>query len=515
MTAPSRNQPCPCGSGKKYKHCCAQASAKARPPSPQAALIQIETGRLLPIPQAMAHALQLHQAGRIRKAEAIYRQIVQRQPRHADAQHLLGLTYHQTGRHDLAYTHITQAISLSPQAALFHNNLGEVCRALNRLEEAQACYARALAMQPGLVEAQRNVGLTLHAQNKSDQAETHLRQLIERHPGYLGGYWALLTVLKEQDKQEEILQVCDAGLAHNPFDLSLLHAKGHTLRVMGQLEQSAQHYRQAIGQQPQLPELYQYLRAVLTQLGDTEGMIESLKNELKLSPDNASAQHLLASLQNITPDRAPAAYVSELFNSYADSFDQHLVGTLGYRTHSLVAQTLRDTLGQTAQGLDILDLGCGTGLFGEEIKDIKRTLVGIDLASRMIGRCKERGIYDDLIVGDLLDYLVEVKPGRFDLVVATDVFVYLGDLIPVFSQVSRILQPGRWFAFSLEVAPGGNKEFALGVSGRYQHSQAYIEHLCTDFNFEINYLTQATIRKQNNQPIDGYICLLQKAGASI
>jgi len=515
MASPSRNQACPCGSGKKYKHCCAATGAHAHSPSPLGALIRLETGQSLPIAQAMAHALQLHQAGRVRKAEAIYRQVVQRQPGHPDAQHLLGLTYHQTGRHDLAYTHITQAISLSPQAALFHNNLGEVCRALNRLEEAQACYARALAMQPGLVEAQRNVGLTLHAQNKSDQAETHLRQLIARHPKYLSGYWALLTVLKEQSKQEEILQVCDVGLAHHPLDLSLLHAKGHTLRMMGQLDQSAQHYRQAIERQPQVPELQRYLTVVLMQSGDTAGAIESLKNEIRLSPDDASAQHLLASLQNTNTDRAPAAYVSELFNAYADNFDQHLVGKLDYRTHSLVAQTLRDTLGEDALGLDVLDLGCGTGLFGEEIKDIKKTLAGIDLASRMIDRCKERGIYDELIVGDLVDYLVEAKPGSFDLIVATDVFVYIGDLLPVFREASRILQPGRWFAFSLEAAAEAAQDFSLGPSGRYQHRQSYVERLCADFNFKIDRFTQTVIRKDHNQPIAGYIFLLQKSDAPV
>lgn len=515
MLTPSRNQACPCGSGKKFKHCCAPDTTKTRPTSGQPALIQFETGQLIPIPQAMTHAIQLHQAGRIRKAEAIYRQIVQNQPGHADAQHLLGLICHQTGQHDLAYTHITRAISLSPKAALFHNNLGEVCRALNRLDEAQACYTKALALQPGLLEAHRNIGLTLHAQNKSDQAEAYLRQVIERHPNYLGGYWALLTVLKERNKPEEILQVCDAGLLHNPLDLSLLHAKGHTLRTTGQLELSARHYRQAIEQQPHIPALYQYLRAVLRQLGDTEGMIESLKNEIRLSPDDASAKHLLASLQNITTDRAPATYVSELFNSYADSFDQHLVGKLDYRTHSLVAQTLRDTLGKDAQSLDILDLGCGTGLFGEEIKDIKKTLVGIDLASRMIDRCRERDIYDELIVGDLVDYLVEVEPGQFDLIVATDVFVYLGDLLPVFSQVSRILQSGHWFAFSLEAAAEADQDFTLGLSGRYQHSRAYIERLCADFNFEIDRFTQTTIRKDHDRPIAGYIYLLKRVGASI
>jgi predicted TPR repeat methyltransferase len=512
MTTPSRNQPCPCGSGKKYKHCCAQGATKTHPSSGQQGLMQLETGQLLPIPQAMEYAVQHHQAGRIRKAEAIYKQIVHKQPSHADAQHLLGVIHHQTGKHDLAYTHIAHAISLNSKAALFHNNLGEVCRALNRLEEAQACYARALALQPELLEAHRNIGLTLLAQNKPNQAESYLRQVIQRHPNYLGGYWALLTALKDQNKQEDILSICDAGLEHNPLDLSLLHAKGHTLRAAGRLEQSVEHYRQAIKQQPQVPELYRYLAVVLMQLGDTEAAIESLQNEIQLSPD-ASAQHLLASLQNITTDRAPASYVSELFNAYADGFDQHLVGKLEYRTPALVAQTLRDALGNDALGLDILDLGCGTGLFGEEIKDIKKTLAGIDLASKMIDRTRERGIYDELIVGDLLDYLAGVKSGRFDLIVATDVFIYVGNLLPVFEQVSRVLHPGRWFAFSLEAAPEANdEEFVLASSGRYQHGQTYLERLCASFNFEIRSCTQTTIRKEHSQPIAGYICLLMKTG---
>lgn len=459
----------------------------------------------------MAHAVQLHQGGRLRKAEAIYRQIVNIQPGHADAQHLLGLVRHQVGQHELAYTHIRHAISLDANAALFHNNLGEVCRALNRLDEAQACYDRALVLQPTLLEAHRNIGLTLLSQNKPDEADAYLRQFIARHPLYLGGYWALLTVLKAQKKTDEILLACDAGLEHNPLDLSLLHAKGHTLRTSGQLQQAAQHYRDAIERQPQVPELYRYLAVVSMQLGDSGAAIDCLQHEIRLCPD-AAAQHLLASLQSITTDRAPASYVSELFNSYADSFDQHLVGKLEYRTHALVAQTVRDALGNDAHGLTILDLGCGTGLFGEEIKDIKKTLVGIDLASKMVDRSRERAIYDELIVGDLLEYLDEVTDGRFNLIVATDVFVYVGDLLPVFRQVSRILLPGSWFAFSLEAAADGNKDFVLGSSGRYQHSRAYIERLRAEFELEIGRFSQATIRKDNNQPIAGYIYLLKRAG---
>lgn len=512
---PSRNQACPCGSGKKYKHCCASNIPSPAPQSQPRGWIRLENGQLVPAAQAMAHAIQLHQAGRIRKAEAIYQQVVQQMPGNADAQHLLGLVYHQTGKHALAYAHISRAISLDPKGALFHNNLGEVCRALNRPEEAQACYARALALQPTMLEPQRNIGLTLLEQNRPEEAEAHLRQLIARHPKYPGGHQALAIVLVRQNKAHDVLAACDEGLRYAPLDLALLHAKGQALKRTGQADEAARHYRQAIERQPNVPDLYRYLAVVLLQLGDSDGAVESLKNEIRLRPGDASAQHLLASLQSTTTDRAPAAYVSELFNTYADIFDQHLVGKLDYQTHVMMAQMVRDALGTDAHGLDILDLGCGTGLLGEEIKDIAGSLVGIDLASKMIDQARQRGIYSELILGDLVDYLAQAKPGQFDLIAATDVFIYLGNLAPIFREISRILEAGGRFAFSLEAAPENGDDFVLGRSGRYQHSRAYVERLGADAQFKIDRFTHAVIRKDQNQPVAGYLYVLAKTSGSV
>lgn len=511
MTSTSRNQPCPCGSGKKYKHCCAGRDAKNHLAAGQSALIQLETGQWAPAPQAMERAIQLHQQGRLLKAEVIYRQIVQMLPNHADAQHLLGVIYHQTGKQNQAYTHISQAILLNSKAALFHNNLGEVCRSLNRLDEAQICYARALALQPELQEAQRNIGLTLLEQNKPDEAVSHLRQVVASCPDYPGGYWALGAALMKQKKLEEALEICDQGLMQTPIDVPLLCAKGLVLKAMAQPEHAARHYRQAIERQPQAPELHHCLSVVLKQLGDVEGAIECLKNEVKLRPNNGTAQHLLASLQNITTERAPASYVSELFDDYADKFDQHLIGRLEYRTPGMLAKMLHDAIGSNPVQFDILDLGCGTGLFGEEVKTLKKELVGIDLAPRMIQKAEERGLYDRLIVGDLLEYLAEAKTGQFDLIAATDVFNYVGNLQPVFEQVARILPVSGWFVFSLEAAQEGVDSFALNKTGRYQHGHIYVPRLCGQYGFEALGFTQSTLRLDGGKPVVGYLYLLQKS----
>ncbi|QLQ04273.1 MAG: tetratricopeptide repeat protein [Thiobacillus sp.] len=176
-----------------------------------------------------------------------------------------------------------------------------------------------------------------------------------------------------QHKEIEALEICNRGLEKSPSDAPLLCAKGLILKAIGQPEQAAQHYRQALELQPQDPDLYHGLSGVLKQLGDVDGAIQCLKNELKFRPNNATAQHLLASLQNITTDRAPASYVSELFDRYADNFDQHLVGKLQYHTPDLLANMLQEAIESNPVRLNMLDLGCGTGLFGEAVKDIKKS----------------------------------------------------------------------------------------------------------------------------------------------
>lgn len=111
--------------------------------------------------EALRTALQHHQAGRLQEAEAIYRQILQVEPNHPDALHLVGVIAHHDGRHQIAIDCICQAIALSPNAPEYHNNLGEAYRALGKSEEAAACYRRALALKPDFAEACYSLGLLL------------------------------------------------------------------------------------------------------------------------------------------------------------------------------------------------------------------------------------------------------------------------------------------------------------------------------------------------------------------
>ena len=122
------------------------------------------------ISEALARAIQLHQASRLQAAEQIYRQILQAEPAHADAMHLLGLIAHQVGKHEIAVGAIERAIELKEHVPVFHSNLGEVYRALQRIPEAVACYRRALELKPDDAETHNNLGNALKEQGNQDEA---------------------------------------------------------------------------------------------------------------------------------------------------------------------------------------------------------------------------------------------------------------------------------------------------------------------------------------------------------
>ena len=99
---PGRNDPCPCGSGRKYKHCCADKVQPAgAATSTQSAMADLKVAAQQ-VPSLFAEGMALHQAGRLADAEEIYYQILATQPDHFDSLHLLGVIFHQRGNHAAA-----------------------------------------------------------------------------------------------------------------------------------------------------------------------------------------------------------------------------------------------------------------------------------------------------------------------------------------------------------------------------------------------------------------------------
>ncbi len=170
----------------------------------------------------------------------------------------------------------------------------------------------------------------------------------------------------------------------------------------------------------------------------------------------------------------------------------------------MVRRVLTDRPGH----LDVIDLGCGTGLCGPLFRDLAATLTGVDLSSKMIDKARDRLVYDNLIVGDVMPAL-QSGDARYDLAIATDVFIYIGNLAPVFEACAMALNTNGLFAFSIEGAEEGTS-YTLRTSGRYAHSVGYIQSLAQVSGFKETAVEQVVVRKEQGVSLSGYIFVLTR-----
>jgi len=233
--------------------------------------------------------------------------------------------------------------------------------------------------------------------------------------------------------------------------------------------------------------------------------IENFQKRLERSPDALKLHILLAQQAGVAPpQQLPPGSVSGLFDRYADGFDEHLRGRLQYRVPDQIAQRVMQ-LGITKP--DVLDLGCGTGLCGEALLRIAKTLHGVDASAAMIARARSRVVYHQLDVGDLVD-VMRKRPRAYDLVVAGDVMIYVGDLTPTFEAAAASLRPGGHFIFSIET--GAIDRFQMDIkTKRFIHAEGYIRHLADICGFTTLSIDPITIRMEANQPVKGALVTLK------
>jgi predicted TPR repeat methyltransferase len=149
----------------------------------------------------------------------------------------------------------------------------------------------------------------------------------------------------------------------------------------------------------------------------------------------------------------------------------------------------------------VLDLGCGTGLMAREMSDVCGPIEGVDLAPAMAARARASGLYARVEAGDMQAFLAARDHGAVDLVLAADVFVYCGDLAPVFREARRVLAAGGLFAFTLQRSESG--DYVLGDDLRYAHSRDYLARLAEACGFRTILCEDVSVRQDRGVAVPG------------
>ena len=207
---------------------------------------------------------------------------------------------------------------------------------------------------------------------------------------------------------------------------------------------------------------------------------------IEYDPDNEAARHMLASLTaDATMQRASNTYVTQLFDEYASNFEHSLVNELQYTGYERLRRGFdRSGAMQKSNGalFDlVVDAGCGTGLVGEQFRNVSRVLIGVDLSAAIVAEAQQKrpGLYNETIVGDIIPVFRDRHP--IGLIVAADSYIYFGDLDPLFAAMRDGLQDGGFAAFTLEnasdeAALDASKpdwKWQLTASGRFAHRKDY------------------------------------------
>ncbi|EPR19316.1 3-demethylubiquinone-9 3-methyltransferase [Agrobacterium sp. TS43] len=259
-----------------------------------------------------------------------------------------------------------------------------------------------------------------------------------------------------------------------------------------------------------------YNRALaLEKAGDVDAAVQAYEEVLAIDPDDhgGAAVRIAAMGRGETPPKAPDAYVETLFDQHAEAFEDILVEQLGYAVPMMVRQRLQTlNLGPFKR---LLDLGCGTGLTGEALRDMADDITGIDISENMVEIAHEKDLYETLYVAEAEDFLEDNDDEPFDIITATDVLPYLGALEPLFFGAAENLNAGGLLIFSSETLPEetlAGRPYMVGPHQRFAHAETYVRERLAATGFEVLEVTDINVRMQDGNPTPGHLVIAKLKG---
>jgi len=262
----------------------------------------------LTIEQALTLATQLHSQGRLQESEHLLQQILQQQPNHSFALHLLGVIAHQVGKQPLAAELIQKAIQINGNIALFHANLSEILRLLKRLDEAIAHGERAVALEPNMAAAHSNLGIAYFDRKEYERAETCQQRALAVDPNFAPALNNLGSIRRECKRKEEALALYQRAMSANPNYLEPLNNYGALVLEDDNTKEAAEALNKALRINPNYAEAICNMGGVHLAREENEIALAHYQRALSLRPVYIEAQMGLAkTLQAM--ENLPAAEV--------------------------------------------------------------------------------------------------------------------------------------------------------------------------------------------------------------
>lgn len=450
----------------------------------------------------------------------------------------------EAGQLEEALSKVNALIAASPELAVAYNYQGTLYHALSRYAEAILSYQKALDCQSNYLDAYYNLGLvylklnrrvealtvfqailslsSTHAGARFQSGRLHMEAgdyqaalpffhgLVQAFPYHMESHANLATCYLRLGRLEEAVLAYEAVLVLDSKDTQALYNLGVIYSKTGREDLARTFYLKVLALDARHVDAHINLAALYWRAKLKDEAILHYREAQRLRPDDAIIEHALRVLdQDTTLVETTPAYARALFNAYADTYDHHLKEILNYQVPK-VFDILLTRYGLNSVYEHVLDLGCGTGLCLSLLRSRAKHLIGVDLSGDMLQKAKMKGGYDELIEGEGLWYL-ESKNRLFDLVIAADLWVYIGELKPWIAALQRALTSGGHVLFNVEVGPASATGYTLTPAGRFQHDPAYLHVLAQQFGFVVQHEESAVLRTEASKPVMGWVCLWELA----
>ncbi len=391
---------------------------------------------------------------------------------------LAGLMAEKSGNVKGAFEALRRSVALAPDWGPGLLELALLLARQNQFQEAVETAEKVARLEPGNLLVLAGVVDIAHRAGHIEMAVRHLRRGLELVPGDVQLRRLLARDLGSLGQHAEALDLWSGLIAQDAKDTEALLGRVQTLLAAGRPAQA---------------------------IADTTTLLE-------LVPGDSVYAYYNALAHGITPPHQPVELNRHLFDGMAEVYDQHVVRGLRYQLPKIVADKILSRYPE--KRLNVLDLGCGTGLLGVCLGRIDGFLIGVDVSTKMVEQAARHSVYDRFHTVNLLEALHATPASLYEVITALDVFIYAGDLTEAIPNAHRILLPAGDFYFSCEAAPEDGPDLVLQANGRYAHKRSHVQALCRQAGFEPVEIEDLALRYENQEPVQGFLVKAHKAAAA-
>jgi predicted TPR repeat methyltransferase len=338
------------------------------------------------------------------------------------------------------------------------------------------------------------------------------KRAVKINPRHDNALYNLGMALSKSGLLDESKNAYLKSLKINPNNAAAHHNLGNIYKDLHQYDDAISHLNKTVMLVPGKADAFFSLGTIYVELNQRDSALSNFEKCLALdSSQKTKIDYFLRFING--SDINYQSHVAQLHDNHADTFDSHLTKGLGYDIPRILYEQYNNYYRRDDGDLiTILDLGCGTGLCGREFQSISKSMIGVDLSPKMLEIAKQTNTYDKLIEDDILHYITQLDKS-FDLILAADVFIYIGDVDDIIKRCVAILNPGGVIAFSIESVD--DAPFKLRISGRYAHSLDYIQSLADRHGLIVDKYTDVEIRKESGVGIKGKTLYLKPASTHV